>query len=140
MVPDKNIIFHRISKLNFLGEEHPDNKVAFLYEITFRGDMLISEYSQDKIKNLVIDGFEKMGLAKKKDFLNFDLKRIDMAYVIYDLHHRKNTDKILAYTESLGIYNCGRFAEFEYVNMDHVIERAMNLCEKINIKDKINES
>ena len=94
--------------------------------------MLISKFSKEQIMDLVIQGFEDMKLAKKEDFLNFDMLKIKMAYVIYDLHHRENTDKILKYTNSIGIYSCGRFAEFEYVNMDHVIERAMKLCEKIN--------
>ena len=131
-IPSNDIIFHRISKLNFLGEDHPKNKSAFLYEITYRDDMLISKFSKEQIMDLVIQGFEDMKLAKKEDFLNFDMLKIKMAYVIYDLHHRENTDKILKYTNSIGIYSCGRFAEFEYVNMDHVIERAMKLCEKIN--------
>ena len=133
-IPSDDIIFHRISKINFLGEGHPKNKSAFLYEITFRKDMLISKFKKEQIKNLVIEGFEKMKLAKKEDFLNFDMKRIDMAYVIYDLHHRNNVDNILKYFESLGISSCGRFAEFEYVNMDHVIERAMKLSNSINSK------
>jgi protoporphyrinogen oxidase len=46
------------------------------------------------------------------------------AYVIYDLHHRRNTDKVLAWLSSIGITSVGRFSTFEYINSDQAIERA----------------
>jgi hypothetical protein len=54
--------------------------------------------------------------------------------VIYDLEHRKNTDLILAYLEKQGIYSNGRFARFEYLNMDQLIGASERLAEELNRK------
>lgn len=128
-IPSSDIIFHRISKLNFL-EEHENS--GFLFEITYRANSNLASLSKDEIREKILDGFEMMKLAYRKDFLDFDLKSVEKSYVIYDIDHRKNTDSVLEYLAALDIFCCGRFAEHEYLNMDHVIERAMKLAEKIN--------
>jgi len=130
-IPEKEIVFHRISKLNFIGEDNPTDKSAFLFEITFREDMAIASASPEQIKDQVLQGLERMEFAFKKDLINIELRSIKHAYVIYDTQHRKNTDTVLNYLNELGIPCTGRFAEHEYVNMDHVIERAMRLTRKL---------
>jgi len=130
-IPDESIIFHRISKLNFLGEKHPPNKSAFLFEITFIKGSSISKLKSDEIKDQVIDGFESMNLAKRFDCIGFEVQTIPKAYVVYDLNHRKNTDIALEFLKKNNISFCGRFAEFEYMNMDHVIESAMKKSNEI---------
>ena len=46
---------------------------------------------------------------------------LNPAYVIYDLAHRENTQRIKDYLRTLRIEACGRFGEWEYLNMDHAI-------------------
>lgn len=131
-IPDPNIIFHRISKLNFIGENNPKDQSAFLFEITYFKNTQLSKMNKYNIKKEVIDGFEKMGIAKKSSLVGFQVKNIDKAYVVYDLNHRKNVDNILNFLKGNDILSCGRFAEFEYMNMDHVIQSAKNIAEKLN--------
>ena len=51
MVPEKNIIFHRISKLNFFGKKYSlKNRTIFQLEITFRKNDSIDKMSIEKIK------------------------------------------------------------------------------------------
>ena len=53
-----------------------------------------------------------------------EIKSFKYAYVIYDLLHRRHTDKVLDYLKGIGIHSNGRFAEFEYVNTDNgVVEK-----------------
>ncbi len=130
-IPQHEVLFHRISKLNFLGED-PPSESGFLFEVTFREDSAIASFSKEQLTKEVLDGFEYMGLAKREDFIDIDIRRVKYAYVIYDLLHRQNADTVLNYLRSLGIFSCGRFAEFEYVNMDNVIERAMKLAATLN--------
>ena len=42
-------------------------------------------------------------------------------------------DLIKGYFTDHGIALCGRFGEFEYINMDAVIRHAKNLTEKLEI-------
>ena len=71
--------------------------------------------------------------------INFtELKRFEYAYVIYDLKHRHNVDKIKEYFSNEGIYLNGRFGSFEYLNMDAIIHQSMILAKNIE-GDFINE-
>lgn len=130
-IPHPEVLFHRVSKLNFLGEAPPAES-GFLFEVTFREDSPVASYSQEQIKEAILSGFEYMNIASREDFIDIDIRRIKYAYVIYDLMHRHNADTVLGYLRSVGMPSCGRFAEFEYVNMDNVIERAMKLADQLN--------
>ena len=68
-VADKSIIFHRISKLNFLGENYSDknNYSTILAEITFRSDSYLSGLGTEKIKKIVLDDLDRLNLVSKKD-------------------------------------------------------------------------
>jgi protoporphyrinogen oxidase len=114
-----------------LGEDSPEES-GFLFEVTFRADSPVAAYSKEELAGRILDGFELMDLAKREDFIDIDIRRVKYAYVIYDLTHRRNTDAVLGHLRSAGIPCCGRFAEFEYVNMDNVIERAMKLAASLN--------
>ena len=135
---DKDIIFHRLSNLNFLGEEYiaEGGKSTLLAEITFRPGSYLSTLSEDRIKEEVVEGLEKCGFVENGDVEEVEVKRFKYAYVIYDLDHRKNTDKVLSYLQSVGIESCGRFAEFEYMNSDKVAEHSMELAKKLEGKDE----
>lgn len=130
-IPERRIIFHRVSKLNFITPDAPPDLSAFLYEVTYRENSDLAALCDAAFQERVIDGFEQSGLARREDLVDFMAKRAKFAYVIYDLHHRKNTDAVLAYLRETGILSCGRFAEFEYLNTDHVVERAFRRAEEV---------
>lgn len=133
-LPDKDIIFHRLSKLNFLGEKYApkDGKSTLLVEITFRPNSYLSTLSKKQIKEKVIKDLDICGFVKEKDIDDIAVEKYKYAYVIYDLLHRKNTDKVLKYLKSVGIESNGRFAQFEYLNSDQIALNSMNLAKKIN--------
>jgi protoporphyrinogen oxidase len=131
--PDKDIIFHRVSKLDYLGENYSgDGFSTIMVEITYRPKSYLSMLDKDIIKDTVIKDLEKTGFIKKEDIIGSELKDFQYAYVIYDIDHRKNVDKILKYLADEGIYCNGRFAEFEYLNTDAVAEHSQKLAEKLN--------
>ena len=130
-LPAHDIIFHRISKLNFITPDAPPDRSAFLYEITYREGSSLAELSDEDIRRQVLAGFEKSGLAKSADLVDFMIRRTRFAYVIYDLNHRRNTDAVLAFLRGHDIFSCGRFAEFEYLNTDHIVERAFQRVAEI---------
>ena len=133
MVADKNVKFHRISKLDFMGEHyHKDGTATYMAEITYRKNDLNDKASDEELTQKVIEGLETIGFIDSKEDVNFtDLKRFEYAYVIYDLKHRQNMDAIKEYFTKQGIYLNGRFGSFEYLNMDAIIRQSKQLAECI---------
>lgn len=133
-IPDKDIIFHRLSKLNFLGDAYclPNGGTTLMLEITFRPESYLGKLSKEEITEQVIDGLEKLRLAQRKDLIDIEVRTFEYAYVIYDLDHRKNTDMILNYLKEQNILCCGRFAEFEYMNSDQVAFSAKQKAQILN--------
>lgn len=133
-IPQQDIIFHRISKLNFLGENYSlKGSTSFLLEITFREGDKYDQMSSSRLTDRCIDDLVKIGFIESQKAVNFtDFHHEKYAYVIYDLDHRQHTNKVLNYLKSVGIESSGRWAEFEYMNSDKVIEHSVNLAEKIN--------
>lgn len=134
MVPQPDVIFHRVSKLDFLGDNyHLDDSTSLLLEIAFCQGDKYSHMTKNELTNQCIEDLVKIRFIESPEMVNFtDFHKEKYAYVVYDLNHRKNTDAVLNYFQNLGIKSSGRWAEFEYMNSDKVIEHSMNLAEKIN--------
>ncbi len=138
MVPDKDIIFHRVSKLNFLGDGYckKDGSSSLMVEITYRKNSLVDKMSNEDIVDKILDGLEELKFIDTGKDVNFtEARRFEYAYVIYDLNHRKNMGLIRSYFADQGIRLCGRFGEFEYLNMDAVIRHAKDLVEKLELEN-----
>ena len=133
MVPDKNIIFHRISKLDFLGKNYSHSKTTtFLVEITFRKGDYISRLKNKEIIDKIHQGLVKLKFSRNKNNINFyQIKKFKYAYVIYDLMHRYNVDKILNFFKKEKIYHGGRCGSWEYLNSDQVIFQSKKIIEKL---------
>ena len=130
--PTKNIIFHRISKLNFFGKNYSvKNHAVFQAEITFRHNDSIDKLSISKIKEKIKGDLVKIKFANKiKDIKNIEIKKFKHAYVIYDLNHRKNVDNLLKFYKKKGLNFIGRWGSWEYMNCDQVIYQSSQLAKK----------
>ncbi len=130
MIADRNVIFHRISKLDFMGKcYHLPDTVTYMAEITYRTDDIYDKMSEEEMEKQVANGLERIGFIESPEDINFiKIKRFDYAYVIYDLMHKQNTSKIIEYLAREGIYVNGRFGSFAYLNMDAIIRQSINLA------------
>jgi protoporphyrinogen oxidase len=133
-IPDKDIIFHRLSKLNFLGDAYktPGAGSTLMAEVTFRPGSYLSSLSESEVVSRTLDGLERLGFVDRANVTDTAVRTEKYAYVIYDLDHRKNVDAVLAWLREEGIRCVGRFAEFEYLNTDAVAERALTLARELN--------
>lgn len=134
-IPDRNIVFHRISKMDFLGPAYQYSGASYIAEITYREGDQISGMADKALAEKVISGVVEIGFADSLE----DVKIVDVtdqkyAYVIYDLLHKENMKKIRRFFSEEGIYLTGRFGNFEYWNMDRVI------CEAKKISARISEN
>ena len=134
MIPDKDVIFHRISKMDFLGStyHHQEQEATYMIEITYRKDDQIDVLSESKLKNKIAQGLKKIGFAAEESDVSFiDITKYQYAYVIYDLDHTKNMEYIRNFYHDKGIMLNGRFGNFEYWNMDKVLRESYELSRRI---------
>ncbi len=131
MNPEKDIIFHRISKMDFLGKNYQSKSGAtYMVEVTYRQKDYIDSLPEDELKAKIAKGMKQIAFVEdEKDVEFINLTRHPYAYVIYDLDHKKNMEAVRAYFDSQGIILNGRFGNFEYWNMDRVIRESKNLAE-----------
>lgn len=133
MVADKNVIFHRLSKLDFMGDHyHIPGSTSYMIEVTYRKDDIYDQMSDEVMMDKIIDGLQTIGFIDSKEDVNFtDIKRFDYAYVIYDLMHKANKSLIVDFLSKEGVHVNGRFGSFEYLNMDAIIRQSLELSKLI---------
>lgn len=133
MVPDAGVSFHRVSKLNFLGSSyHPAGRTTLMAEVTYRGGDRFDRPAEE-ISRMVVADLERMGFVPAGACRAAETMSFEHAYVIYDLDHRQNTDRVLGWLAAQGITSIGRFATFEYINMDAAIARARDAASRLRL-------
>ena len=133
-VADRRILFHRLTKLDFLQpEEARDGTTRFMADVTYRDGDPISKLTDGELLDRVVEDMARLkfiddgGAVQSRQVL-----RQQHAYVIYDLDHRRNMKTLREFCEGkLGMILHGRFGEFDYLNMDAVIERSMKRAREI---------
>ena len=133
-IPQKEIgYFNRISfPSNYSTEVTPEHHASILVEITFNeGDEISSLNDQDMVDH-VVSGMESMGLIKDREHVVYSyVERQKFAYVVYDLEYQKNIALIKSFCAEQNIPLVGRFAEFEYLNMDGCIRHVFDFMASI---------
>jgi protoporphyrinogen oxidase len=76
----------------------------------------------------VVDMLQDMHLLTKDQIVYSSIERQPFAYVVYDLEYLKNIAIVKEYFNGLGIPLVGRFAQFEYLNMDGCIRSVMDFA------------
>lgn len=128
----KDVLFHRICFHSYMGPWYaPLGKSLIVAEITFKKGDSISRMKDQALVKEVVDGLAQEGFIKKSHVSATAVQRMPYGYVVHDLEYKKNTQAFKEYFKKINLPLCGRFAEFEYLNMDETIRHAMNLSEKI---------
>ena len=134
MVADRNIVFHRVSKLNFLlPEDRHGGPSVLMAEVTYRKRSALARLDDEELLARVAADLARLGfIASPAAVQDREILRQGYAYVIYDLDHRRNVDAVREHCEKqLGLVLHGRFGEFEYLNMDAVVERSLQRSQEI---------
>lgn len=128
--PEDDYIFHRISfPMNFAKSNAPEGKSSITAEIS------CSKYKPVRYDSLIeytIRDLNKAEVLREDDgIIVKNVRTLCPAFVIYDLNHRKNVDLIYNFLEENDIYPCGRFGEWEYLNMDTSILSGRNVVKSL---------
>lgn len=122
-IPDKEVLTHRVSfPSNYSPYVAPNGKSSVLAEITYREDDEISNMSDEEIAERTIEDLHKLGIINRDDVIITTVYRFKYAYVIYDLNYKQNLKIVHNYLKSIGVDYVGRFACWEYANMDTTIK------------------
>lgn len=126
-IPDETILAHRVSfPSNYSNQVAPSGKSSVLAEITCNVGDEIWRMKDEDLTGTVTDDLHRLKIVNKRHVLFAKVKRIEYAYVIYDLDYHKNMKIVREFMRNTEIPLVGRFAEFEYLNMDACIQRAMD--------------
>ncbi len=130
--PEERFIFQRISfPMNFSPSLVPSGTSSIMAEISS------SDYRplpQSDIIEQTISQLTTIGVLRKNDqILVKKIIHIEPAYIIYTPEHRESVDTIHRYLRSIGIIPCGRFGEWEYLNMDQTILSGKRAAEEASV-------
>ena len=134
-IPDPDILAHRVCYLKeFSSGNAPEGKSHLIAEITVPpGDPLLDSEDSKLVERVAADLKDICGFSED-DIIASDVKRMEYAYVVYDLEYEKNTGIIYDYLDSLGIHYAGRFGCFKYINMDATVEMSKELVNSLSWK------
>jgi protoporphyrinogen oxidase len=132
-IPDPNLIAHRLCYMGFFSKElvRPGTS-SLIAEITTNPGDGIHEMTDATLTERVIADLHREGLLDQRDVIVTDVTRSKYGYPVYDLDYYKNIKVVNDYFASIDVDLCGRFAQFEYINSDECMRRAIALAEKLN--------
>lgn len=104
----------------------PEGYSAVLAEITHQPGDETAVMTDEELTGEVLDMLAKMEIGRQEDVVFTSVEREPFAYVVYDLDYQENIATVREYCSSVGIPLVGRFAQFEYLNMDGCIRSVMD--------------
>jgi protoporphyrinogen oxidase len=136
-IPDPTIIAHRLCYMGYFSRQlvRPGTS-SLIAEITTNPGDGIHEMSDAALTERVIADLHREGLLEKRDVIVTDVTRSKYGYPVYDLSYDENIKILNEYSASIDVDLCGRFAQFEYINSDECMRRAIVLAEKLNSLDR----
>ncbi len=131
-VPDREIVFHRVSfPKNFSERTVPPGQSSIMAEITANAGDGIWELSDDEAVARVVGDLQKMELIDPSAIVYKRVIRFQYGYPVYDLDYRRNVEQLRDSVAKAGIRLLGRFAQFDYINSDVCVERAIALSNEL---------
>ena len=117
--PEDDYIFHRVSfPMNLASSNAPGGASSITAEIACSRH---KQMPHDSLMNETIGDLQKANVLKSDDrIVASDVRALRPAYVIEGLDHH-SVDLIHDFLRSHQILPCGRFGEWEYMNMDKAI-------------------
>jgi protoporphyrinogen oxidase len=130
--PENKYIFHRVSfPMNLSASMAPEGKSSISAELSVPMHKPL-KMTHDEIMETVIAGLLESEILNKSDRILFrDIKCLDPAYVIYTPDREGNIELIHKFLNARGIYPCGRFGSWAYLNMDQSILNGRKIAEEL---------
>lgn len=132
-VPDPAIVFHRLSFPKAFSERcAPEGHSAIMAEITTNEGDGIWEMSDEAVTERALRDLETTGLLDRSKVVYRRVVRFQYGYPVYDLDYRRNVTELRETIAAAGLHLLGRFGQFDYINSDVCVERALKLAAELN--------
>lgn len=126
-IPDNQFYPNRICFMNnFSDNNAPKGNNSIIGEITYRPNSKLAKKRDSEILENVLVGLKKRKIINDEKIIVKKIIRFPYAYVVYDRNYNKNIRVIYSWLGKEKINNVGRFAEFQYLNMDGCIRHAVD--------------
>jgi protoporphyrinogen oxidase len=131
-VPDPQSLYHRVCYNQvFSPDMVPDGCSSVSCEITVAPGSDLDGWSDEKVLDRVVDDLVRDGIVKREAICYRQVHRERYAYVVYTTGYSDRVRGIRQYTDERGIHLAGRFAEYQYVNTDACVRRALDLARQL---------
>jgi protoporphyrinogen oxidase len=140
-VPDERSLYHRVCyNQMFSPDLVPDGHSSVSCEITCAPGSDLDHWSDEQLIARTVDDLVRDGVLRREDVVYRTVHRARFAYVVYTQGYSARVKLIRDYVESKGIFLAGRFAEYQYVNTDACVRRALNLARQLRDGDIAEEA
>jgi protoporphyrinogen oxidase len=112
---------------NYSTGTAPPGCGSILVECTYRPGDPVAAMDDAALVDHVLDRLEAMGVLCPEDVVVTGVARQPFAYVIYDLAYQDSIRTVREFVAEREVELVGRFAEFEYLNMDGCIRHALDI-------------
>ncbi len=132
--PEEDFIFHKLGCYqNQSPAMVPAGKSSVSAEISFSKNRLISK--DTLVERTIEDLLKAQVLLPDDKIILTHILTLPYAYVIYDHKRKEAVSFIQRFLEENDIYLCGRYAQWEYQNMEQNIQAGKTLAERLNKQD-----
>jgi protoporphyrinogen oxidase len=122
--------FHRLSfPATFSPDTVPPGKSSIATEVAFSRARPLDRETAVARTLAALRAAEILSPDDRVELVHTE--EIEPAYIIYDLDHQRNVGIIRAWLREHGIWNVGRFGEWQYFNMDHSMRSGKTAAEEI---------
>lgn len=129
--PEEDLIFHKLGYYqNQSPSMVPEGKSAVSAEISFSESRNIDK--ENLLQRTVEDLIKAKVLFPDDPIVLTHILTLPYAYAAYDFQRNKAVSVIKEFCEKNDIFLCGRYAEWEYQNMEQNILAGKKMAEKLN--------
>ena len=140
-VPEPKSLYHRVCYNQvFSPDMVPAGCSSVSCEITVAPGSDLDSWSDAKVVDRVVDDLVRDGIIERDKVVFETVHRERYAYVVYTTGYSDRVRTIRKFTDSRGIHLAGRFAEYQYVNTDACVRRALDLARELRGGDIAPES
>lgn len=131
-VPDPAIVFHRLSFPKYFSDRNvPPGSWSIMAEITANEGDGVWDMTDDQVLARVVADLKAMELIDPPAIEYQRVVRFQYGYPVYDLDYRRNVTALRDAVAATGLHLLGRFAQFDYINSDVCVERAIALSQRM---------
>jgi protoporphyrinogen oxidase len=131
-VPEPASLYHRVCYNQvFSPDMVPAGCTSVSCEITVAPGSDLDSWSDAKVMDRVVDDLVRDGIVRRETVVYRQVHRERYAYVVYTTGYSDRVRRIRDFTDARGIHLAGRFAEYQYVNTDACVRRALDLARQL---------